>query len=380
MSTSAPVILAYSDKLFTPSESFIPRSYRSFSRLKPVFIGHELKGRVPDGFTAHDITPLHGVFGEAGFKQAGLISPRLRDFLAGFAPVAIHAHFGKSGAYALPLARALRLPLVVTYYGGDATKTSNTKDSLLRVYNRRRTRLWREASLILPCSDFIRRELVAKGAPAGKMVVHHNTADPERFQPGQKAPIILFAGRWTEKKGIATLIRALAALGSRLDGWRVRLLGDGELKAPLVAELQAAGVTAELPGWIPADEMPRHFAEAAIVCVPSQRAASGDAEGLPLVCVEAMLCACALAATRHAGIPECVRDSETGYLVDEGDWQALADRLSRLIADPAATRAMGEAGRAFALSDFNLITQSQRLEAHLLRVAGLDPARQSPTP
>ncbi|MEM7781631.1 MAG: glycosyltransferase, partial [Pseudomonadota bacterium] len=284
-------------------------------------------------------------------------------------PVAIHASFGKSGAYALPIARKFSLPLAVTYYGGDATKTANTKESFIRVYNRRRAALWREADLILPCSDFIRRELLARGAPDEKMLVHHNTADPNRFQPGEKDKIILFAGRWTEKKGIDTLIAALAKLGPKLDGWRVRLLGDGALKEGLVAQLEAAGVNAELPGWIPADDMPKHFAEAMIVCVPSKRAASGDAEGLPLVCVEAMLCECALAATYHAGIPECVKDGKTGYLVDEGDSEALADRLGRMVADVDATRAMGKAGRAFALEAFNLVKQSKRLEDHLIGIA-----------
>lgn len=362
-------IIAYSDKLFTPSESFIPRGYTAFSRLKPVYFGHDLKGPVPEGAEAVVMGPLHGPGGEAAFKQLGTISAALEAKIEELNPIAIHASFGKSGAYALPLARKFGLPLAVTYYGGDATKTTNTKDSFIRVYNRRRAALWAEADLILPCSDFIRRELLAKGAPDEKMIVHHNTADPNRFQPGEKEKIILFAGRWTEKKGIDTLIGALAKLGPQLEGWRVRLLGDGELKAGLVADLEAAGVTAELPGWIPADEMPKHFAEAMIACVPSKRAASGDAEGLPLVCVEAMLCECALAATSHAGIPECVKDGETGYLVDEGDVDALADRLGRMIADVEATRAMGKAGRAFALSDFNLVNQSKRLEEHLIRIA-----------
>jgi len=356
-------ILAYSDKLFTPSESFIPRGYRSFSELRPVFIGHELKGPVPPEFEALQLGAYHGMFGEAGFKQFGIISAELEDKLRSYDPVAIHASFGKSGAYALPIARKLNLPLIVTYYGGDATKTSNTKESAFRVYNRRRADLWKEADLILPCSDFIRRELLSKGAPDQKMVVHHNTADPERFSPGEKQKIILFAGRWTEKKGIETLIDTLATLGPALADWRVRLIGDGELKEELVARLNAAGVAAELPGWIPADEMPSHFAEAMIACVPSQRASSGDAEGLPLVCIEAMLSECALAATYHAGIPECVKDGETGYLVEEKDSVALADRLLRMISDPDRTRAMGIAGREFALSDFNLINQSKRLES-----------------
>lgn len=361
--------LAYSDQLFTPSESFIPRSYRSFDELKPIFIGHKLRGPIPEGVTAFTLGDLHAPLGEAGFKQFGLVSRTLRERLLAEKPVAIHAHFGKSGAYALPLARALKLPLVVTYYGGDATKHSNTANNPFRVYNRRRAALWREAKLILPCSDFIRRELEAKGAPNEKMVVHYNAADPGRFSPGEKKNIILFAGRWTEKKGIGTLITALAKLGPKLSGWRVRLLGDGELKEPLMQQLRAANIDAELPGWIPADDMPKHFAEAMIACVPSERASSGDAEGLPLVCVEAMLSSCAIAATYHAGIPECVEDGRTGYLVNERDSDALADRLANMIADPERTRAMGEAGRQLALDRFNVVTLSKRLQQHILDAA-----------
>lgn len=369
MKESRRNIIAFSDKLFTPSESFIPRGYSAFERLRPVYFGHDLKGAVPEGVEAVLLGSLHGAGGEAAFKQLGTISSALEDAITALAPVAIHASFGKSGAYALPIARKFGLPLAVTYYGGDATKTTNTKDSFIRVYNRRRAALWREADLILPCSGFIRDELAARGAPQNKMVVHHNTADPDRFSPGEKEKIILFAGRWTEKKGISTLIKALAALGERLRGWRVRLLGDGELKDELLPLLDAANVDVEIPGWIPADDMPAHFAEAMIACVPSQRAASGDAEGLPLVCVEAMLSECALAATYHAGIPECVKDGETGYLVDEGDHDALAERLGRMIEDEEATRAMGRAGRAFALERFNLQKQSRRLEDHLVSIA-----------
>jgi glycosyltransferase involved in cell wall biosynthesis len=361
--------LAYCDKLFTPSESFIPRGYSAFTRLKPVYIGHDLKGPVPEGAEVIELGALHGAGGEPAYKQLGTISSRLEETMRRLDPVVVHASFGKSGAYALPLADKLGLPLAVTYYGGDATKTSNTKDSFIRVYNRRRAKLWREAKLILPCSQFIHDELAAKGAPTGKMTVHHNTADPDRFEPGEKKDLLVFAGRWTEKKGIDTLIGALARLGSELDGWTVRLIGDGVLKEGLVADLKAAGVDAELPGWVPADDMPRHWAEARIAVVPSKRAKSGDAEGLPLVCIEAMLSGCALAATRHAGIPECVKDGETGYLVDEGDETALADRLARMLTNRASTARMGDAGRQFALDAFNLQKQSRKLESYLTDLA-----------
>ena len=369
-------ILAYCDKMFTPSESFIPRGYSAFEKLRPVYIGHTINGPVPDGAEAIDITDLHGPMGAAGFKQFGMISNALEDRLRALNPIAIHASFGKSGAYALPLARRLGLPLAVTYYGGDATKTSNTKDSFIRVYNRRRADLWASADLILPCSDFIRRELLAKGAPDDKMTVHHNTADPEKFQPGEKQNLLVFAGRWSPKKGIDTLIDALTQLGSELDGWTVRLCGNkpkgarDAFEQGLHDKLAASGVSVELAGWVPADEMPKHWAAAKIACVPSKRAPSGDAEGLPLVCIEAMLSGCALAATRHSGIVECVEDGKTGYLCDEGDADALAENLRKMLTAPETTAQMGEAGRALALENFNLQKQSRKLESYLLDLAG----------
>ena len=361
--------LVFADKMFAPSEGFILNSYKAFDTLTPVFIGSELRSNPPPNVKAVTLAKLHGPAGETGFKQFGLVSAKLKSKLAAEKPALIHAHFGKSGAYALPLARAMGLPLVVTYHGGDATKTANTRNSLTRVYNRRRAALWREAALILPVSNFIRGELAKAGCPSAKMTVHYNGADAARFIPGDKSKLILFAGRWVEKKGIDTLVSALTHLGSKLDGWRVRLVGDGPLKAGLTDRLKASGVTIELPGWIPASDMPRHFAEAAIVCVPSRRAATGDAEGLPTVCIEAMLSGCAIAATRHAGIPECVKDGVTGLLVAEGDDVGLAQKLEHLTSDLPRTLTMGAAGQELALRDFNLDIQSKRLESLLLGVA-----------
>jgi glycosyltransferase involved in cell wall biosynthesis len=230
-------------------------------------------------------------------------------------------------------------------------------------------RIWRQAALILPVSDFIRGELAAKGCPADKMVVQYNGVDPQKFAPAEKQKLILFAGRWVEKKGVDTLIDALALLKDELAGWRVRLIGDGDLKPALVEKLSAAGVAVELPGWVSPDAMPEEYAAAMIVCVPSRRASTGDAEGLPMVCIEAMLSGCAILGARHAGIPECVTDGVCGLLADEGDSAGLAARLRSMISDVPRTLAMGEAGRVRARKDFNLALQSARLEQLLLGVA-----------
>ncbi|HOZ28029.1 MAG TPA: glycosyltransferase, partial [Hyphomonadaceae bacterium] len=158
--------LVFADKMFAPSEGFIQNAYKSFNQLKPVFVGSELRQQPPAGLKAIELGKLHGPLGEAGFKQFGLVSQKLKARLAEEKPALIHAHFGKAAAYTLPLARAMNLPLVVTYHGGDATKHANTRNSFTRVYNRRRSTLWREAALILPVSDFIKGELAKAGCPA----------------------------------------------------------------------------------------------------------------------------------------------------------------------------------------------------------------------
>ncbi|WP_155825911.1 glycosyltransferase [Hirschia maritima] len=366
MNSESPTnILVYADKLFSPSESFIQRSYSHFTRLKPIYIGHDIRGPAPEGSEFIKLGESHGLLGEMGFKQFGRVSRRLLTRLEQKKPALIHAHFGKSGAYALPLAKALNIPLVVTYHGGDATKHSNTKDSFFRVYNRRRQSLWNEASLILPVSKFIENELRIHGCPQPKMRVHYNGVDPTKFSQSEKKKIILFAGRWVEKKGIDTLISALTLLKDDLEGWEVRLLGEGPLKPELSQHLVKAGIEANLPGWVDSEDMPEHFAKSSIVCVPSKRAVSGDAEGLPMVCIEAQLSACAVVATRHAGIPECILDKNTGYLVEENDHIAFARRLKDLLCSPETITKFGQNGETNSKKMFNLQNQSKSLETIL---------------
>lgn len=77
--------------------------------------------------------------------------------------------------------------------------------------------------------------------------------------------------------------------------------------------------------------------------------------------------------TRHAGIPEAVRDGSTGYLVDEGDTVAMADRLAMLARDSDLRWKMGEAGWRRAKELFSW----ERERVELLRILGL-PHQNSP--
>ncbi|HKU77056.1 MAG TPA: glycosyltransferase [Pyrinomonadaceae bacterium] len=96
---------------------------------------------------------------------------------------------------------------------------------------------------------------------------------------------------------------------------------------------------------------------------------STKTEGLPLVILEAMAHAKPVVATAVGGVPELVRDKETGFLHSLGDYEAQANQLSLLVKDKVLRHRLGEAGRALAQSDFSrerFATEVSNLYSRLL--------------
>jgi colanic acid/amylovoran biosynthesis glycosyltransferase len=369
-------VLIYRHRLAPASEvGFLGRFYAAFERLTPVWVGCHLDA----GAQALTDTPLR--LGRAGpigaverslFRHFGVV-PSTPD-LRGLRPRLIHAHFGRGGALALPIARALGVPLVVTFHGADAAKESHYRPRLVpRVYARRLAMLQREAALFICVSEFVRETLLARGFPAEKLEVIHqgvesNASPAPSAVEGER--YILFVGRFVEKKGAADLIKAMRLLADRGCDIRLVLVGNGPLAGSLRAQASGLdGVT--FADWLPNVEVRRLMRGAAAVCVPSVTARDGDSEGLPTVIFEAMAEGAAVVATRHAGIPEAVEHGRTGLLVPPGDAPALADALERLWATPELRAEFGAAARRVAFERFSAVGQSRRLERALLRVAGL---------
>ena len=101
----------------------------------------------------------------------------------------LHAHFGPDGVSVMPLARKLRIPLVVTFHGGDITMTRRSLWLSGKGYNYHfllgEKRLQREAALFVAVSAFIRGRLINRGYPEGKVRTHYIGVDTQRFTPGR---------------------------------------------------------------------------------------------------------------------------------------------------------------------------------------------------
>ena len=291
--------------------------------------------------------------------------PRLRELHL------LHAHFGPDGVCALPLARSLGIPLIVTFHGFDCTVRHRSLLGTGKLSDLQflagEGALKRQGALFLAVSAFIRRRLLGLGYPAAKVVRHYLGVDTDLFQPGKgksDEPYILCVGRHVAKKGINVLLRAFAILARKHQTLSLLQVGAGPLTAELRSLAEALGIGSKVRflGALGQIRIVELMQGARIFALPSQQAKNGDSEALGLAFNEASACGLPVVATRHGGIPEAVLNGETGFLVEERDELALSERLEQLLSDVPLAERMGRRGREYVREKFDLRRQTSALE------------------
>lgn len=273
--------------------------------------------------------------------------------------------FGMDAPHALRLRRlgVLGGAMVVAFRGADTTKYVARRGP--RVY----ARTFREARLLLPVCDFLRRRLVELGAPPERVVVHRTGIDLGRWPFRERRPTvpgrlrIVSVGRLVEKKGIAHSLRAVRLLADREVDVEYRVFGDGPLRERLTALSAELGIDDRVTFEGRGDQaaVRQGLDQADVLVAASVTAADGDEEGIPNVLKEAMASGMPVVGTRHAGIPELIEDGVSGWLVPERDEGALADALERLAREPERWPAMGRAGRAKVEREYDIHRLNDRL-------------------
>jgi len=283
------------------------------------------------------------------------------------APVDIvHAHYGPNGILALRL-RELglhRAPILTTFHGHDANVLPRREPGIYRA-------LFDDAEGFTVSSEFMRRRLLALGAPAARIIKLSVGVDPARYpfrerswSPGEELQL-LTVGRLVEAKGIGYALRAVARLRPRFPRIRYRVIGEGPDRARLEGQIRHLGLeeAVQLLGGQPRDALMRHYADAHIFILPSVVARDGAEEGQGLVLLEAQAVGLPVVASRIGGIPESVVAGSTGVLVPERDPAALAAALTRLLENPAAWAEMGRRGRAHVAAHYDIERWNDRLIA-----------------
>ena len=220
----------------------------------------------------------------------------------------------------------------------------------------------REARFVRVISDYNCRFLAAlPGFPAQKLHVLRcgvtlSAPTPLPPSPGQgRALRILFVGSLIPRKGVAHLLQAVAALSDRID-WQLDILGGGpeDDRLRMLATRLGLGERVRFRGPQAAAAVRAAMQAAHVLVVPSVTDADGQSEGIPVVLMEALAQARPVIASDLSGIPELVRDGETGWLAGPGDADAIAAALTRAHDDYDAAARLGQAGRALVAQEYDI--------------------------
>ena len=269
------------------------------------------------------------LFGAAA--PLGLLAPTLRR--AGAKRIVALTHGHEAGWAMLPVAR-----------------------SLLR-------RIGDSVDVMTYLGDYTRSRLAVALSPqaAGRLARLAPGVVTDAFHPGAGGaalreqlgltgrPVVVCVSRLVTRKGQDTLIRAWPQVRAAC-GAVLLLVGGGPAESHLKRLAGQLGVAGSVvfTGAVPWAELPAYYDAGDLFAMPCRTRRGGlDVEGLGIVYLEASATGLPVVGGDSGGAPDAILDGETGYVVPGGDVAAVAARITGLIADPAAARAMGEKGLAW---------------------------------
>lgn len=256
----------------------------------------------------------------------------------------LHAHFASGATTVARLAsRIAGIPYSFTAHAKDIFHRSVDPDDL-------RSKL-ADAATVITISEYNLAHLRETfGTDAGGVCRVYNGLDLSHFPytpPTGRPPHIVAVGRLIEKKGFGDLIAACGILAAAGRDFSCEIIGTGLLEHDLHAQIERLGLEGRvtLTGPLSQETVIERVRGAALLAAPCVHAADGDMDGLPTVLLEAMALGTPCISTAVTGIPEVVRDGETGLIVPEHDPETLAEAVSCLFDSEALRLQLAGAAR-----------------------------------
>lgn len=282
--------------------------------------------------------------------------------------VHIHAHFvDRAATVALVASRLLETTYSVTAHAREIY----VQPVLLR------ERI-SQAAFAVTCTEYNRRHLanlLGSDVSSRVMRLYHGLdltalVDARETETRTAAYGLLAVAQLKEKKGLRYLIEACRLLADRGRTLTCEIVGDGPLRGDLEKLVRDLGLegTVMLSGARPFPEVLQSYRRASAFVLPCIVASDGDRDGIPNAILEAMVAGLPVVSTSVSGIPEVVRDGDTGLLVAEADAVAIADAVERLLEDPHLSIMLGQRGHALVRREFDLDRNVDRLLAQFATV------------
>lgn len=154
-----------------------------------------------------------------------------------------------------------------------------------------------------------------------------------------RGDIVGYVGRLSVEKGIMDFVRAIPQVLASCDNIRFLIVGDGPLRHDVEREIKRRKLESKvtLVGWVPRKEIPYHLNQLKLVVSPSLT------EGLPPLIQEAMACGTPVLATPVGGIPDLIKDTETGFIMECNSPEIIAENIIRALSHPELERIVHDA-------------------------------------
>ena len=332
-----------------------------------------------------DVRPLAAMHREVSPVYDPIAVTRLVGEIRRVRPHILHTHTAKAGAVgraAALLAGDARPPVIVHTYHGHVL--SGYFDPLRTQFFRETERaLARHTDRLVAVGPEVRDDLVALGvAPPEKFSVIRLGIDLESrvltvdrraefrhlFGIPEDRFVVGWIGRMTAIKRVPDILAAFKALRDRGVEATLCLVGDGPDRDAIEQLASDLGIVRDvlLVGY--QRDVAPYYAFFDALLLPSAN------EGTPVVAIEALAAERPVVASRVGGVPDVVDDGESGFLVEVGDIEALADRLEQLARDPELRARLGRTGRKRVVPRYRverLVDDVDELYRELLTARGL---------
>lgn len=195
-----------------------------------------------------------------------------------------------------------------------------------------------QVDAFIALTEFQRQRVVDAGLSASRVFVKPNfyPGNPTVVPWAQRMPYVVFAGRLTAEKGVATLLRAWQLWGPHAP--ELRVLGDGELRNKL--ETMAVGLPVRFLGQLTSKDAEQQIAESCLLVLPSEWY-----EGFPMVLREAFAFGTPAAVSDLGPLPSIVKNGINGVVFDSSNPEALLHEVRKIWSSPGVLEKMGGAAR-----------------------------------
>ncbi|WP_417857396.1 glycosyltransferase [Xanthomarina gelatinilytica] len=357
--------------IFTPSknpysETFI-QAHKHYLKENIYYYygsGSQLHLEGADGFrSSHKITPLK-IKRKLLRKPYTFINEQLivNSLKANKINVVL-AEYGTHANKILSVIKKANLPLVVHFHGFDA--------SIIKVVenNNNYKELFQYASKVIAVSRKMTQMLLELGCPREKLIYNVYGPWPEflKVEPKFTKKQFLAIGRFTDKKAPYYTILAFKKAAENHSDAKLIMAGDGQLLNTCQNLIRYLGIESqvEFVGIITPEKFRHLLTESLGLVQHSITAESGDMEGTPVAVLEASAAGIPVISTFHAGIPDVIKNGETGLLCEEHDVYGMAANMLALLENIELAKEFGRAGKENILKNFSMERHIQVLQKTL---------------